>query len=137
MIFLIDFFKESFYLFFIVTHEVRTNKKRCGLVPGGSQKHLPRRKRWHVTVNTVFCQHQTLNHWLCAKVIAALFVTGHTTGRKYLQLFCFLNMNIVAGRTIHGAHPETFAQTQQAELVSMDFHGCTTVWGLRRKQEMI
>ena len=36
MIFLIDSFKEKFYLFFIVTHEVRANKKRCGLIPGGS-----------------------------------------------------------------------------------------------------
>ena len=46
-------------------------------------------------------------------------------------------MNIVTGRTVHGAHPEAFAQTQQAELVSMHFHGCTAVWGLRRKQEII
>jgi hypothetical protein len=36
MIFLTDFFKEKFYLLFIVTHEVRANKKRYGSVLGRS-----------------------------------------------------------------------------------------------------
>ena len=46
-------------------------------------------------------------------------------------------MNIVTGRAIHTAHPKAFAQAQQAELVSVNFHCCTAVWRMRRKQEIV